>query len=369
MTGVHADEGQLTEERVRGNLEGEGRERLVCRRLAGEFLLFVAGIVTDHRRDVERVRQEVNNSVKHRLDTAVLEGRTTEDRVELRVDGHLADAGFDLFEGEFFTFEVLLHELFGSLGHSLNELCTVLFGLRLEVRRDFLHFVGSAHGDVTLSVARPNQGAHFEEVNNTDEVVLSTDGQLHDQRLGTKAGDDGVYGEVEVSAQLVHLVDEADTRNVVLVSLAPNSLGLRLHAFLAIEHCDCTVEDAQGALNLNREVNVARGGVNDVDLVLVPEASHGGRRDGDAAFLFLFHPVSRRSAVVRLADLVVHTRVEQDALGSGGLAGIDVAMMPMLRTLLRSVSTSCATGSPFRMDYTFAAGSVSRRRPESFYQR
>jgi hypothetical protein len=27
---------------------------------------------------------------------------------------------------------------------------------------------------------------------------------------------------------------------------------------------------------------------------------------------------------VRLADLVVHARVEQDALGSGGLAGINV---------------------------------------------
>jgi len=66
------------------------------------------------------------------------------------------------------------------------------------------------------------------------------------------------------------------------------------------------------------------GSVNDVDLVVVPEAGHGGRRDGDAAFLFLFHPVSGRSAVVRFADLVVHTCVEQDALGGGGLAGIDV---------------------------------------------
>ena len=73
-------------------------------------------------------------------------------------------------------------------------------------------------------------------------------------------------GEVEVRAQLVHLVDEADARNVVLVSLAPHSLGLRLDAFLAVEHGNGAVEHAQRALNLDREVDVARG-VDDVDLV------------------------------------------------------------------------------------------------------
>jgi hypothetical protein len=44
-------------------------------------------------------------------------------------------------------------------------------------------------------------------------------------------------------------------------------------------------------------------------------------------------------------------------------------MMPMLRTLLRSVSTSCATGSPFGMDYTFAAGSVEPAASGEYYQR
>ena len=43
VTGVHADEGQLAEERVRSNLEGESRERLVCVGLRVSVLLFVAG--------------------------------------------------------------------------------------------------------------------------------------------------------------------------------------------------------------------------------------------------------------------------------------------------------------------------------------
>jgi len=66
------------------------------------------------------------------------------------------------------------------------------------------------------------------------------------------------------------------------------------------------------------------GGVDDVDLVLVPEARDGGRGDRDATLLLLLHPVGGRGAIVRLADLVVGSRVEQDALGRRRLAGIDV---------------------------------------------
>src|SRR5690606_3906505 len=73
------------------------------------------------------------------------------------------------------------------------------------------------------------------------------------------------------------------------------------------------------------------GGVDDVEAVLRQGLVHalperGGRRglDGDAALLLLLHPVHGRGAVVDFADLVALARVEQDALGRGGLAGIDV---------------------------------------------
>ena len=134
---------------------------------------------------------------------------------------------------------------------------------------------------------------------------------------------DGLNGEVEVRAHLVHLVDEADTRDVVLVSLTPNGLRLGLNTFLAVEDSNGAVEDAQGALNLDREVHVA-GGVDDVDLVVLPEAGGCCGGNGDTALLLLRHPVHRGGAVVGLTDLVVDTRVEQDALSDGGLTGIDV---------------------------------------------
>jgi hypothetical protein len=67
------------------------------------------------------------------------------------------------------------------------------------------------------------------------------------------------------------------------------------------------------------------GGVDDVDLVLVPEAGRRGGRDGDSTFLLLRHPVHGGCTVVHLTDLVGDARVVQDALGGGGLAGIDVS--------------------------------------------
>src|SRR5690606_28195294 len=137
-------------------------------------------------------------------------------------------------------------------------------------------------------------------------------------RLRAEALDDRVDGEVEVRAELVHLVDEADPRDVVFVRLTPHRLGLGLNALLAIEDGNRAVEHAKRALDLDREVNVAWG-VDDVDLVLVPEARHRRRGDGDATLLLLRHPVSRRRTIVRLAELVVGPRVKEDALRRRGL--------------------------------------------------
>jgi hypothetical protein len=178
----------------------------------------------------------------------------------------------------------------------------------------------------------PDVGLHANQVDDAHEVVLSANRQLDDKRGGTELGLDGVDGVVEVGAELVHLVDEADARHAILVGLAPHSLGLRLHAFLAIEDGDGAIEHAKRTLHLGGEVDVA-GGVDDVDLELllgivrlaIPEAGGRGGLDGDAALLLLRHEVHGRSAVVGLADLVVLARVEQNTLGRRGLTGIDMS--------------------------------------------
>jgi hypothetical protein len=59
-------------------------------------------------------------------------------------------------------------------------------------------------------------------------------------------------------------------------------------------------------------------------LFLRPIAGDGGGGDGDAAFALLLHPVGHGVAVIDIADLVDEAGVKEDALGGGGLAGVNV---------------------------------------------
>ena len=326
-TGVHTHEHELAVERVGGDLEDQSRERIGLDRLAVDLDGLIARLVALDGRHVLRGRQVIDDAVQHRLNALVLEGGTAEDREGFLGDGELAHASADVFLGQVAVLEELVHELVVGFGSGFHELLVVFLGLVLEVVRD----LGGVVLGAELLGAVPHVGLHLNQVDNAGEVVLGTDRQLHHDRSSAQLLLDGVDGVVEVRAELVHLVDEADTRNAVLVSLTPHGLGLRLHAFLAVEHGNGSIEHTQGALHLGREVHVARG-IDDVDLELAlgvvgltaPEAGGSSRLDGDTTFLLLRHEVHGGGAVVGLADLVVLTGVEQNTLGSGGLAGIDV---------------------------------------------
>src|SRR5690606_9110711 len=167
-------------------------------------------------------------------------------------------------------------------------------------------------------------------VDDAVETVLRADRHLHRHRVRAQARLQLLDDLVEVGAGAVHLVDERKARHLVLVGLAPHGLGLRLHAADRAQHEHRAVEHAQRTLDLDGEVDVP-GGIDDVEAVLPhglvharPERRGGGGRAGDAALLLLLHPVHRGGSVMDFADLVADTRVEQDALGRGGLAGIDV---------------------------------------------
>src|SRR5690606_7715840 len=131
-------------------------------------------------------------------------------------------------------------------------------------------------------------------------------------------------------AGAIHLVDESQTRHMVLVGLAPDGFRLGLHATHGAIHHACAIQDAHGTLDFDGEVNVS-GGVDDVDPVLgtasvhaLPETGDGGRGDGDAPLLFLLHPVRGGGAIVHLAQLVAHTCIKQYALGGRGFTCIDM---------------------------------------------
>ena len=317
---VDPEVGELAE-RVGDDLERQRRERLVVR--AAVDVLVAAHVGAVGGRDVERRRQEVDDGVEHRLHALVLERRAAQDRHEVVADRALADRALDLGHGELLTAEVLLHQVLVLGGDRLEQVVAVLRRLVGHVGRDLdLVPLGAE-----LLVA-PHEGDVADEVDETDERLVrlgtaAADRELDDERIGLQARLHHVDGAVEVGADPVHLVDEAEARHAVLVGLAPDGLGLGLDTGDRVEHGDGAVEHTQRALDLDREVDVA-GGVDDVDAVVVPDAGRRRRRDRDAALLLLDHVVHRRRAVVDLADLVALPGVVEDALRRGGLAGIDV---------------------------------------------
>ena len=106
-----------------------------------------------------------------------------------------------------------------------------------------------------------------------DDIELALElvflAQRNQDRPGIRAelGPHLVDRVVEIRADSVHLVDERDAGNAVLVRLAPDGFGLRLNAGDTAKTSDCAVEHAQGTLHFGREIDVA-GSVDDVHPLL-----------------------------------------------------------------------------------------------------
>src|SRR5690606_23757594 len=149
----------------------------------------------------------------------------------------------------------------------------------------------------------PDNAFHLDQVDNALEGVFGADWDDDRHRVGLQTQLELVVNLEEVRAGTVHLVNERQTRHVVLVGLAPNRFRLGLDAtHRAIDHA-CAIEHAHRALYFDGEVNVSRG-INDVDTVLGIVAGHAAPEcrgcrgcNGDATLLVLFHPVHGGSAV------------------------------------------------------------------------
>ena len=90
--------------------------------------------------------------------------------------------------------------------------------------------------------------------------------------------------------------------------------------------------------------------VDDVDPVVVPIAGRRGGGNGDAALLFLLHPVHGGRAIVDLAHLVGAAGVIKDTLGRRRLAGIDMRHDADIAIALQGVVRAMAL-DPWSVDY------------------
>ena len=165
---------------------------------------------------------------------------------------------------------------------------------------------------------------HGQEVDDAFEGILLANRELHGDSLCMKTGVDGLYGMFEISAYSIHLVDECDTGNTVVICLSPYGFRLGLNAIFRTEYSYRAVEYAEGTFNFYSEVYVPWG-IDDVDTIAFPVAGGCSGGNGNTAFLFLNHPVHGSSAIMNFANLVVYTGIKQDTFRGCCLTCIDVS--------------------------------------------
>jgi len=199
----------------------------------------------------------------------------------------------------------------------LDELLAVLL-------RQFHHILRNGlTANIVTQIVIIDLGVHIHQVHNPAESVLRADGQLNGQCIALETVIDHIQYIVEICAHNVHLIDIDHSRYMVLVSLTPYGLRLGLNATLGAQNGNGTVQHTQGTLHLYGEVHMP-GGIDDIDSVLLPEASGSSGSNGNTALLLLRHPVHGCCTIVGLTDLMVNTRVIQDTLGGGGFTSINM---------------------------------------------
>src|SRR5205085_2708064 len=134
------------------------------------------------------------------------------------------------------------------------ELDDLLDGLQASARGFLCHLGG--YGtllDVIVGFVAKNQGPLIEQVDNPAITALGSDWKLNRDGVRTKTLNDHLDGSGEAGAGAVHLVHEADAWDAVLVRLAPDSLGLRLHARDRVEDDNAAIQLTQRPFDLDCE--------------------------------------------------------------------------------------------------------------------
>ena len=318
MSRVNPDERELSDERIRHDLEGECGKWLAVFSFAVQHLLRMIRVCTFSRRNVERRWQIIHHCIEQRLYALILESRSAEYREELKFN-HAATQRFAQFLGRNrLSFEELVQHLVIVFGNALHKLRVEGFRFLPQLGGDLFDFVLRTHGFIA-----PVDRLHVDEIDYTSEIRFLSDGNLNRYRAGIKPFPDGIDGMLEISTHFVHLINETNARDTVLIGLAPYGFRLRLNPMHGVKHSACAVENAQRALDLGRKIHVA-GRIDDVDADVAPEACGRGGGNGDAALLLLLHPIHGSGAFVHFADTVRDARIKKDALSRSGLAGIDV---------------------------------------------
>jgi hypothetical protein len=149
------------------------------------------------------------------------------------------------------------------------------------------------------------------------------DGYLHRQGQSAQAVFDRLDGEIIRGTNPIHLVRKTNPGYSIAVRLPPDGLALRFNTLYRIKDHHPAIQHAQRALNLGGEVDMT-GGIDDVDLVILPVCGHRGRHDRDPPLAFLHHPIRDRGAVINITQAICSPGVKQDPLSRRRFARVNM---------------------------------------------
>ena len=109
---------------------------------------------------------------------------------------------------------------------------------------------------------------HPQQINHTLVLLLKADRDDERHRVRGEAFIDRVERTLKRGAYAIQFIYEADARHAEPVRLAPDGLGLGLHAGYAVKHHDRAVQDAQGSLHFHGKINVPRR-IYNIETILV----------------------------------------------------------------------------------------------------
>ena len=319
--GIYAEESKLSDKRVGSYLKRKTAELLCIGRLSCYLAVLLARLCSRHVWNVGRSRQIIYDRVKQKLRAFVAKRSSAECRSYLHIDSSLSNDRLQQRLRHCLNAYVALKEL---LHQRIVKLCNLFYQSRSQFlclvcilgRYFFLGENFTVFAFIVVSL-------HCQKVDYSFEVLLSADRTLHSKCVGAKSVVHHFDSSEIIAVVFVHLVDECNSRYVVLRSLSPHRLRLRLYAASCAKQCDCAVQDTERTLNFYREVNVS-GGVDKVDTGTLPMRGGSSRRDCYTSLLLLLHPVHRSGAFVNFADLVIDTRIEKDSFTRRCLSCVDV---------------------------------------------
>ena len=217
------------------NLE---RQRAQRRFVVGRALLGLAGarMSTHHRWHFRRRWQELHHRIQQRLNPSVAQRGTTQHRHRLVCQGYTANGrtqsrGIDRLSGQ-----IQLGQRVIDIGNPLDQ----LLARRANNRQIILG--GLKHLGRVVFFARKQHALLVNQIVDALKLVLGADRLLNRDWIGIQGLFDIGQHRLEVGTDAVHLVDEGHARDVELVGLVPDRLGLRLNAIDGGHDHDRTVE-------------------------------------------------------------------------------------------------------------------------------